>query len=231
MSEHLLIRCGYCGGSLEKSKKASAIEYRCPYCERINYVPPSFDFYKDFYAKALDDVNKNMNYAMELARKEDQIKKALEDNDLEKAFIRFKKLAEKKGAINEHDLRAIVTDELRDVEEYYVLEEYKVKSGSGITASSSVRIRAEGREKKASAKGDGPIDASFRAIDSITGLETKLVEYNIEAVSEGKDAIGQVKIIVSVADNEVMGSGISTDVVEASIKAYIDAANRIKAFI
>ncbi len=155
----------------------------------------------------------------------------LEDKDLEKAFKRFKNFAEKKGAINEFDLRAIVTDEIRDIEEYFVLENYKVNSGSGITASSSIRLRIEGKGKEASAEGDGLIDASFKAIDMITKLNTVLIEYNIEAVSEGKDAIGQVKIIVSVDDNKVMGSGISTDVVEASIKAYIDAANKLKAIL
>jgi len=155
----------------------------------------------------------------------------LGEEDLEKAFERFKNLAEKKGAINEHDLRAIVTDEIRDVEEFYVLEEYRVESGSDINASSSITIKTEGKTRQASAEGDGPIDASFKAIDRITGLNLELVEYNIEAVSEGKDAIGQVKIIASVDNNEVMGSGISTDIVEASIKAYIDAANRLKAII
>jgi len=152
----------------------------------------------------------------------------LSKEDFEKAFERFKDLAEKKGAINEYDLRAIVTDEIREVDRYYVLEEYKVSSGSDITASSEVRITIDGDKKKASARGDGPIDASFKAIDKIIGMKMVLVEYNIEAVSEGKDAIGQVKIIASANENEVMGSGISTDIVEASIKAYIDAANRLK---
>lgn len=151
------------------------------------------------------------------------------EDDLEKAFERFKSLAEKKGAINEQDLRAIVEDEMREVEEYYQLKDYKVKSGSSIIASSEVEIEVNGELKTASAEGDGPVDASFKAIDKITGKSTTLVDYAIEAVSEGKDAIGQVKIIVDAGSNEVMGSGISTDIVEASIKAYIDAANRLKA--
>ena len=153
------------------------------------------------------------------------------EDDLEKAFERFKSLAEKKGAINEQDLRAIVEDEMREVEEYYQLKDYKVKSGSSIIASSEVEIEVNGELKTASAEGDGPVDASFKAIDKITGKSTTLVDYAIEAVSEGKDAIGQVKIIVDAGSNEVMGSGISTDIVEASIKAYIDAANRLKAGI
>jgi len=153
----------------------------------------------------------------------------IREEDLEKAFERFKSLAEKKGAINEQDLRAIVEDEIREVEEYYQLKDYKVKSGSSIIASSEVEIEVNGELKTASAEGDGPVDASFKAIDKVTGKSTTLVDYAIEAVSEGKDAIGQVKIIVNADSSEVMGSGISTDIVEASIKAYIDAANRLKA--
>lgn len=153
----------------------------------------------------------------------------IKEEDLEKAFERFKSLAEKKGAINEQDLRAIVEDEMREVEEYYLLTGYEVKSGSNITATSEVEIEVNGEVKTASAEGDGPVDASFKAIDKITGKSTTLVDYAIEAVSEGKDAIGQVKIIVDAGSSEVMGSGISTDIVEASIKAYIDAANRLKA--
>ncbi len=153
----------------------------------------------------------------------------IREEDLEKAFERFKSLAEKKGAINEQDLRAIVEDEIREVEEYYQLKDYKVKSGSSIIASSEVEIEVNGELKTASAEGDGPVDASFKAIDKVTGKSTTLVDYAIEAVSEGKDAIGQVKIIVDAGSSEVMGSGISTDIVEASIKAYIDAANRLKA--
>ncbi len=153
----------------------------------------------------------------------------IKEEDLEKAFERFKSLAEKKGAINEQDLRAIVENEMREVKEYYQLTGYKVKSGSNIVASSEVVIDINGEIKTASAEGDGPVDASFKAIDKITGKSTNLVDYAIEAVSEGKDAIGQVKIIVDAGSSEVMGSGISTDIVEASIKAYIDAANRLKA--
>ena len=159
----------------------------------------------------------------------DEIGIKIREEDLEKAFERFKSLAEKKGAINEQDLRAIVENEMREVKEYYLLKDYKVKSGSSIIASSEVEIEISGELKTASAEGDGPVDASFKAIDKIIGKSTTLVDYTIEAVSEGKDAIGQVKIIVDVGGSEVMGSGISTDIVEASIKAYIDAANRLKA--
>jgi len=151
----------------------------------------------------------------------------LKKEDLEKAFERFKNLAERKGALNDNDIKAIAENELREVKEYFLLKNYSVKSGSDIKAVSDVSIEVEGKIHKASSKGDGPVDSSFKAIDKITKIDAKLLEYNIEAVSGGKDALGSVKIVVSANGKEVMGSGISTDIVEASIKAYIDAMNRI----
>ena len=151
----------------------------------------------------------------------------IEKEDMEKAFERLKNLAEKKGALNDYDIKAIVENELREVREYFLLKHYSVKSGSDIKSTSTVSIEIEGKVYKKSSDGDGPVDASFKAIDKITKINAKLLEYNIEAVSGGKDALGSVKIVVSANGTEVMGSGISTDIVEASIKAYIDAMNRI----
>jgi 2-isopropylmalate synthase len=151
----------------------------------------------------------------------------LNEENLEKAFERFKSLAERKGTLNDLDLKAIVEDEIREVQEYFRLKKYEVKSGSDIRSSSTVEIEVENEVKSGTSEGDGPVDASFKAIDKITEMHARLIEYNIEAVSEGKDAIGSVKVVISFNDSEVMGSGISTDIVEASIKAYIDAMNRL----
>lgn len=151
----------------------------------------------------------------------------LDENDLEKAFDRFKHLAEKKGVINDQDVRAIAENEIREVSEHFLLKYYEVRSGSDIRASSRVGIEITGKIEEGSSEGDGPVDASFKAIDKITKINAKLMEYKIEAVSGGKDALGSVRVIVSTNGTEVMGSGISTDIVEASIKAYIDAMNRI----
>ncbi len=88
-------------------------------------------------------------------------------------------------------------------------------------------LEVNGNLIESAAYGDGPVDASFKAIDNITQMKVNLIDYNIEAVSEGKDAIGAVKMIVKFGDLEVMGSAISTDVIEASIKSYLNALNRI----
>ncbi|MCL5772523.1 MAG: 2-isopropylmalate synthase [Actinobacteria bacterium] len=152
---------------------------------------------------------------------------SLSDEELEKAFERFKSLAEKKGAINDNDLKAIVQNEVREIKEYFKLNYYHILSGTNIKSTSTVGIEINGKLFEAVHFGDGPVDASFKAIDQITKIKTKLIDYSIEAVSEGKDAIGAVKIVVSNNGIEVLGRGISTDIIEASIKAYINAMNKI----
>jgi 2-isopropylmalate synthase len=152
---------------------------------------------------------------------------SLSDAELEKAFDRFKSLAEKKGEINDNDLKAIVQNEIIEITEYFKLNYYHILSGTNIKSTSTVGIEIKGKLFEAANFGDGPVDASFKAIDQITKISTKLIDYSIEAVSEGKDAIGAVKIVVSNNGIEVLGRGISTDIIEASIKAYINAMNRI----
>lgn len=153
----------------------------------------------------------------------------LKKNDLEKAFERFKILAEKKGEINDNDLEAIIKDEIRKVKEYFKLKDYQVLSGSKVKATSSISLQIDGRFVEEKSSGDGPIDASFKAIDKATKMKVKLVDYQIEALSEGKNAIGGVRVIVRSGGIEAKGSGISTDIIEASIKSYLDALNRIMA--
>jgi len=151
----------------------------------------------------------------------------LSDEELEKAFAGFKELAEKKGEISDDDLKAIVNNEIREVEEYFSLKYYQVINGTSIKSTATVGLEVNGNFAESASYGDGPVDASFKAIENITGMKVMLVEYSIEAVSGGRDAIGAVKIIVRSGDVEAMGSGISTDVIEASIKSYLDALNRI----
>ena len=151
----------------------------------------------------------------------------LKEEELQKAFDRFKDMAEKKGEISDEDLKVIINDEIREIAEHFKLKYYQVVNGSNIKATATVGIEVEGKLSESASYGDGPVDAALKAVDRITGMKAKLLDYNIEAVSEGKDAIGVVKIIVKSGDMEVMGSGISTDIIEASIKSYLDALNRI----
>ncbi|MHB1346172.1 MAG: 2-isopropylmalate synthase [Candidatus Humimicrobiaceae bacterium] len=152
---------------------------------------------------------------------------SLNEADMEKAFDRFKSLAEKKGAINDNDLKAIIQNEIREESEYFKLNYYHILSGTNLKSTSTVGLEIKGKLFEAVHFGDGPVDASFKAIDQITKINTKLVDYNIEAVSEGKDAIGAVKVVVNSHGVNFLGRGISTDIIEASIKAYVSAMNKI----
>lgn len=153
----------------------------------------------------------------------------LADEELEKAFNRFKELTSKKKEISDHDLEAIVAEEVVQVHNKYELSYLHISSGNTVVPTATVGITVDGKEMKAASWGDGPVDAIYSAIDKITNLHLILEEYSINAVTAGKDALGEVVVRLKKADNgEVyVGRGVSTDVVEASAKAYVNAVNKI----
>ena len=150
----------------------------------------------------------------------------LEPMDLDKAFGIFKKLADKKKEIYDEDLATIVEDELRSIPETYKLENLRFTSGTDIVPSAEITLRVKKKSIKKSSVGDGPVDACYKAIDKITGIKPKLLDYNIRAVTGGKDALGEVAVKLKVRAVEVHGRGSSTDIIEASAKAYVDAVNK-----
>jgi 2-isopropylmalate synthase len=153
----------------------------------------------------------------------------LTDEELDKAFKRFKELTSKKKEISDSDIEAIVTEETIKIDNKYVLDYIHISSGNTIVPTATVVITVDGEKKKAASWGDGPVDAIYNAIDKITNLRLILEEYSINAVTAGKDALGEVVVKLRKADNgEVYtGRGVSTDVIEASAKAYINATNKI----
>lgn len=151
----------------------------------------------------------------------------LRDEDVEKTFQRFKQLADKKKEILDPDLEAIVEDEIFTIPKVFELQSIKVVSGTQITPRATVRILKEGRVIERSATGDGPVDACYRAIEEITGIKSKLVNYSLKGVTGGKDALGEVTARVESRGQAVTGRGASTDIIEASAKAYLDAMNKL----
>jgi len=160
----------------------------------------------------------------------EQLGHKLSDEDLQRAYERFLALADKKKEVFDEDLSAIVEDEVRDVPEVYKLDYLHVLSGTNVLPSATVRLTIEDVRHEESAGGDGPVDAAFNAINRIVGVEVVLDRYSIQAVTEGTDALGGVNIRIKANGHVVGGHGSSTDIVEASAKAYIDALNRL-AFI
>ncbi|MFH1868780.1 MAG: 2-isopropylmalate synthase [Candidatus Omnitrophota bacterium] len=151
----------------------------------------------------------------------------LTEIEIKRAFNRFKKLADKKKTIYDEDLKAIVEDEIIYVPEVYQLEYLHIQGGTQEVPKAAVRLRVNNKHAEGAATGDGPVDACYKAIDKITGLRGKLIDYSIRAITSGKDALGEAYIKVNVKGNIVSGRGTSTDVIEASVKAYLNAMNKI----
>jgi len=148
--------------------------------------------------------------------------------DLDKAFYRFKELADKKKHISDRDLEAIVADEVQTVPDIYRLDYLHVVAGSGIIPTATVRIASDEGVVERSGTGVGPVDAVYRTIAGCIGDEHQLEEYRIEAVTGGTDALGEVYVRIRDSQGHLFtGRGSSTDVLDASARAYLRALNRL----
>ena len=151
----------------------------------------------------------------------------LSRDEIEKAYERFLEIADKKKEVFDDDLIAIAGDEIRQVPEKYQLDYLHTVSGTGTVPSSTVRLLIDGQEVLQTACGDGPVDATYLAIDTATQAGVEVDEYSIRAITSGSQALGEVSVRISKDGKTSKGRGISTDVIEASAKAYIDALNRL----
>jgi 2-isopropylmalate synthase len=147
--------------------------------------------------------------------------------ELDRAFKKFKELADRKKEVYDEDLAAMVADEATQIPETYTLDYLHSISGTGLIPSATVRLVKDGQTFQDSGVGDGPVDAALAAIDAITGLKGRLLDYALRAATGGKDAIGEVSVKVEFDGTVVSGKGSSTDVIEASARAYLNALNRL----
>lgn len=151
----------------------------------------------------------------------------LNEEQLEKVFERFKKLADRKKEITDMDIILIAEEEEYQTHKpVYKLEYFHIISGSSTIPSATVRIKKGNDIYEDASRGDGPVDAIYKAIDRITGLTPVLKEYKITAVTSGQDAQGEVNVTIEIENHKIPGKGVSTDIIEASAKAYLDAINR-----
>jgi 2-isopropylmalate synthase len=151
----------------------------------------------------------------------------LSEEDLNKAFGRFKDLCDRKKEVFDDDLLALVEDEVLASNQGYSLEHLQFTSGTNIVPTATVRLRMQDETYQESGWGDGPVDAAYKAIDLITKVPGKLLEYQIRAITAGKDALGEVTAVVEVDGRRIVGRGNSTDVIEASVRAYLNAINKV----
>lgn len=153
----------------------------------------------------------------------------IEKLDIEKIYNKFKELADKKKEVYDEDIEIIVQNQSSSVKEAFSLEYINIVSGNTAIPTATVQLMdTKGNISMDASTGDGPVDASFKAIERISGVQGKLKKYKINAVTAGKDAQGEVVVSVDFENSgfEVTGRGYSTDIVEASAKAYINALNR-----
>ncbi len=144
-------------------------------------------------------------------------------------FKRFKDLADKKKTVSDRDIEALVRSILaQEIPKSYTLERYVINSGNTITTTSSIVLtKTNGERVEKVAIGFGPVDASFNAINKIVRRPVRLDDYSIDAVTEGRDAQGEVSVKINSKGESAKGYGLSTDVIEASILAYINAINNL----
>ncbi len=145
-------------------------------------------------------------------------------------FARFKELADRKKEINDEDLIALVEERVGEGTEYYKLESFQVSYGSHTvpTASIQVRNQVDNTIMEEAACGNGSVDAIFKTVDRMIGEKVELTDFKIHSVTQGKDALGEVSVQLQQDEITVRGRGVSTDILEASARAYIDAINRLK---
>jgi 2-isopropylmalate synthase len=143
------------------------------------------------------------------------------------AFEKFKELADKKKEVLDRDIEALVGDKMSEVNEVYKLDSFQINSGNKIIATATVSLLKNGELVMEAATGDGPVNAAFKAVERTVGFELELQDYSLKGVTEGTDALGEATVRVIKDDRIYVGRGVSTDVIEASVKAYINAINRV----
>ena len=142
-------------------------------------------------------------------------------------FAKFKDLADKKKSVYDEDIEALIEEKIAASSEIYHLTYLHTSAGTTTLPTATLRLKKGEEESEEAATGDGPVDAVFNAIDRATGFKGKLENYSLKALTQGKDAQGEVTVTVSTNGDEAHGRGVSTDVIEASAKAYVNAVNKL----
>jgi 2-isopropylmalate synthase len=148
--------------------------------------------------------------------------------DFERAFQGFKDLADVKKTVYNEDIEALLSNQLQRIDERHKLANMSVVSGTFATPTATVEMSIGGEERKVAKMGDGPVDAVFKAVKELTGSKARLLRYQVNAITSGMDAQGEVAVTLEEDGIRVIGHGADTDIIVASARAYIQAVNRIE---
>ncbi len=170
------------------------------------------------------DANDDIGEVVKVVR---QLGYDLSDEDNAKVYEAFRRVADRKHFVGTRELDAIVASTALQVPSTYHIESYVINSGNVITATANILLNRNGEKLRGVGVGDGPIDAAFLAIEQVIGHHYELDDFQIQTVTEGRDAMGQALVKLRADGRVYSGNGISTDIIGASIRAYISALNKI----
>ena len=151
----------------------------------------------------------------------------LSQEEINEAFKEFKDLADKKKDVYDKDIEALVSKQMVEIPKAYELEKYVINSGNIITPTATISIRKGSEVIEEASIGEGPIYASFKAIEKIIGKKMELNDFSINSITEGEDALGDAMVKLKEEDKVYVGRGLSTDIIESSIIAYLNAVNKM----
>jgi 2-isopropylmalate synthase len=148
--------------------------------------------------------------------------------NIDEFYKRFIELADKKGTVYDDDLVTLMESRDRDdLKDVFILDYLNVSSGTSTVPTATVRIVTNGKSIQEAACGDGAVDAATKAIDRVTGFSIRVDDYHLDAITRGREALGRVKMIAGTKEGTFTGVGTSTDIVDASARAYMDIVNKI----
>jgi 2-isopropylmalate synthase len=152
----------------------------------------------------------------------------LTSEEVERAFEKFKHIADQKKEIYDEDIETIVTEEMEKTPEVFSLVDMNIESGTGVKPTATIKLVCRGKEVEATEHGDGPVDATYKAIAGITGTKSNLLKFEVKSITGGMDALGEVTVTVEQDNRTVRGHGADTDILVAAAKAYLTALNKLE---
>ncbi len=152
------------------------------------------------------------------------------EDELQKVYTKFLELADKKKEVFDDDLRILMGDEVYKAREMYELDYLQVNAGTFTIPTATIRLKVGEETIQESSTGDGPVDACFNAIERALNLKPTVESYNVRSVTQGRQALGEAIVRIRSEENSFTGRGVSTDIIEASAKAYVQAINQYQLY-
>lgn len=152
----------------------------------------------------------------------------LTKDQINEGFKKFKELADKKKEISDRDIEALINQEVVTFEDYYTVKSFNISTGNSIVTTATVTINYNGSNITEAACGEGPVDTLYKAIEKAIDIKPTLIDFSINAITSGSDALGEVKVKLELGDRKVLGIGVSPSIIEASLTAYMNALNKVR---